>query len=66
LESQLEQQQEKIEQLEKFIDVLATASSAGINGECPECGEQLEEKNNLFKSDHIACSECGHVVASLE
>lgn len=66
MESQLEQQQEKIEQLEKFIDILATASSASIYGECPECGEQLEKKKPLFDSNHIACSECGHVVAGLE
>ena len=66
LESQLEQQQEKIDELEKFIDILATASSAGIYGECPECGETLEEKKPVFKSNHIACSECGAVVAGLE
>lgn len=66
LESQLKQQQEKIDELERFIDVLATASSAAINGECPECGERLEEKKPVFKSNHIACSECGTVVAGLE
>lgn len=66
LEARVEEQQEKIDQLERFIDVLATASSAEIQGECPECGEQLEEKKPLFESNHIACSECGTVVAGLE
>lgn len=66
LKAQLKQQQEKIDQLERFIDILATASSAEIQGECPECGEHLEEKKPVFKSNHIACSECGTVVAGLE
>lgn len=66
LESRIKQQQEKIDELEKFIDILATASSATIYGECPECGEKLEEKKPVFKSNSIACPECGTVVAGLE
>jgi uncharacterized protein with von Willebrand factor type A (vWA) domain len=66
LEAQLEEQQEKIDQLEKFIDILATASPADIHGECPECGVYLEEKKPIFKSDHIACPECETIVVGLE
>mgnify|MGYP000489456731 CR=1 FL=1 len=66
LETRLEQQQEKIEQLERFIDILATTSPAKIRGECPECGERLEEKRPLFDTDHIACSECGTAVVELK
>ncbi len=62
LRKQVEEQQERIEDLENLLLDLSTRVADGRDiGVCPDCGGPVTRVSRWFRADTIECQDCGRV-----